>query len=114
MSLPPLQPLSAHVSAAPQLEPTAMALVAQAGFKSVINNRPDHEGGADQPTSAAIEAAAMAAGLSYRHLPVAPGYQSPEEIAKFRELIDALPKPILVFCRTGTRSGKLFQAATSA
>ena len=72
MSLPPLQPLSARISAAPQLEPAAMALVAQAGFKSVINNRPDHEGGADQPTSAAIEAAALAAGLSYRHLPVAP------------------------------------------
>ena len=114
MSLPPLQPLSAHFSAAPQLEPAAMALLAQAGFKSVINNRPDHEGGADQPTSAAIEAAALAAGLTYRHLPVAPGYQSPEEIAKFRELIDALPQPILAFCRTGTRSGKLFQAATSA
>ena len=114
MSLPPLQPLSAHISAAPQLEPAAMARVAQAGFKSVINNRPDHEGGADQPTSAAIEAAALAAGLSYRHLPVAPGYQSPDEIARFRELIDTLPTPILVFCRTGTRSGKLFQAATSA
>ncbi len=114
MSLPPLRPLSAHVSAAPQLEPAAMALLAQAGFRSVINNRPDHEGGADQPTSAAIEAAALAAGLSYRHLPVAPGYQSPDEIARFRELIDALPKPILAFCRTGTRSGKLFQAATSA
>ena len=114
MSLPPLHSLSADVSAAPQLEPAAMALVAQAGFKSVINNRPDHEGGADQPTSAAIEAAALAAGLTYRHLPVVPGYQSPEEIAKFRELLDALPKPILAFCRTGTRSGKLFQAATSA
>lgn len=114
MSLPPLQPLSAHVSAAPQLEAAAMALVARAGFKSVINNRPDHEGGADQPTSAAIETAALAAGLSYRHLPVAPGYQSPDEIARFRELIDTLPKPILAFCRTGTRSGKLFQAALSA
>ncbi len=114
MSLPPLQPLSANVSAAPQLEPAAMALLAQAGFKSVINNRPDHEGGADQPTSAAMEAAALAAGLAYRHLPVAPGYQSAQEIASFRELLDAMPKPILVFCRTGTRSGKLFQAATSA
>ena len=114
MSLPPLRPLSADVSATSQLEPAALALLAQAGFKSVINNRPDHEGGADQPTSAAIEAAAAAAGLIYAHLPVAPGYQSPEEIARFRELLDALPKPMLVFCRTGTRSGKLFQAATSA
>ena len=114
MSLPPLRPLSADVSATSQLEPAAMALLAEAGFKSVINNRPDHEGGADQPTSAAIEAAATAAGLRYAHLPVAPGYQSPEEIARFRELLDAMPKPMLVFCRTGTRSGKLFQAATTA
>ena len=114
MSLPPLRPLSADVSATSQLEPAAMALVAEAGFKSVINNRPDHEGGADQPTSAVIEAAATAAGLRYAHLPVAPGYQSPEEIARFRELLDAMPKPMLVFCRTGTRSGKLFQAATTA
>ena len=114
MSLPPLRPLSADVTATSQLEPAAMALLAEAGFKSVINNRPDHEGGADQPTSEMIEAAATAAGLSYAHLPVAPGYQSPEEIARFGELLDAMPKPILVFCRTGTRSGKLFQAATSA
>ena len=114
MNLPPLQPLGANVTATSQLEPAAMVLAAHAGFKSVINNRPDHEGGAEQPTSASIEAAAAAAGLSYAHLPVAPGYQSPEEITRFRELLGSMPKPILVFCRTGTRSGKLFQAATAA
>jgi uncharacterized protein (TIGR01244 family) len=107
-----VQPLSPDVSAAPQLGPEAMAPVAQAGFKSVINNRPDFEGGPDQPTSAAMEAAAKAAGLTYAFLPVAPGYQSPEEIARFAELMATLPKPILAFCRTGTRSGKLFRAAT--
>lgn len=113
MNLPPLMPLSADVSATSQLDPDAMALLAQAGFRSVVNNRPDHEGGPGQPTSAAIEAAASAAGLAYAHLPVAPAYQSPEEAARFRELLDALPKPIAVFCRSGTRSGKLFQAAMS-
>ena len=48
-----------------------MAEAAAAGFKSVINNRPDFEGGPDQPTNAAIEAAARAAGLEYAFLPVA-------------------------------------------
>lgn len=114
MSLPPLQPLSAEVSATSQIEPSAMALLAQAGFKSVINNRPDHEGGPEQPTSAALQVAATAAGLVYAYLPVAPAYQSPEEAARFRQLLDAMHKPILVFCRSGTRSGKLFRAATSA
>ncbi|HEX6708525.1 MAG TPA: TIGR01244 family sulfur transferase [Albitalea sp.] len=107
-----VQQLSSDVCVAPQLGPEAMAAAAEAGFKSVINNRPDFEGGPDQPTNAAIEAAAKAAGLAYAFLPVAPGYQSPEEIARFAELIATLPHPVLAFCRTGTRSGKLFRAAT--
>lgn len=113
MGLPTVQPLSADVCAAPQLEPSALADAAQAGFKSVINNRPDFEGGPDQPTSASIEAAASAAGLQYAYLPVSGGYQSPEEIAQFGELLQKLPKPILVFCRSGARSSKLFYAATA-
>src|SRR5947199_10275760 len=108
----PVQPLSPDVSVAPQLRPEAMEAVAQAGYKSVINNRPYFEGGPDQPTNASIEAAAKAAGLAYAFLPVAPGLQTPEEIARFAELLATLPKPILAFCRTGTRSGKLFRAAT--
>lgn len=109
-----VQALSPDLSVAPQLGPEAMAPVAEAGFKSVINNRPDFEGGPNQPTNAAIEAAARAAGLAYAFLPVAPGHQTPEEIARFAELMATLPRPILAFCRSGTRSGKLFRAATGS
>jgi uncharacterized protein (TIGR01244 family) len=112
MNIPVVQPRSSDLSTAPQLDPDAMAWAAQAGFKSVINNRPDFEGGPAQPTSAAIEAAARAAGLRYEYLPVAPAVQTPEEVARFKALLDELPKPILAFCRSGARSGKLFHAAT--
>jgi uncharacterized protein (TIGR01244 family) len=111
MSSLPVRPVAADVCVAPQLTPDAMAQAAQAGFRSVINNRPDFEHGPDQPTSAQIEAAAHAAGLAYRHLPVDGGYQSPEEIAAFAQLLQELPRPILAFCRSGARSGKLFAAA---
>ena len=50
--------------------------------------------------------------VAYAFLPVAPNFQSPEEIASFAELLASLPKPILAFCRSGTRSGKLYRAAT--
>lgn len=110
MSLP-LQAIAPDICAAPQLTPEAMAEAAAMGFKSVINNRPDFEHGPDQPTSAAIQAAAEAAGLQYRHLPVAGGYQSPEEIAAFARLLDELPRPLLVFCRSGARSTRLFMQA---
>jgi len=107
----PVTPLNAGFAVAPQLVPEAMAAVAAAGFRAVVNNRPDFEGGPDQPTSAAIEAAAVAAGLEYRYLPVNGAYQSPEEIAAMRALVDALPRPVLAFCRSGARSTKLYTAA---
>ena len=110
MNAPAIQQLSHDVCVAGQLDPPAMAWAAQAGFKSVVNNRPDFEGGPDQPTNEAIEAAARAAGLTYAFLPVQGGYQSPEEIARFGELVTRLPKPILAFCRSGARSGRLFRA----
>ena len=113
MNAPHVQQLSADVCVAPQLDPAAMAWVAQAGFRSVINNRPDFEGGPEQPTSAAMQAAALAAGLQYAFLPVAPSVQTPQEIARFAALLHELPKPVLAFCRSGARSGKLFHAAAA-
>ena len=110
----PARPVSNDVSVAPQLAPEAMAEAASAGFRSVINNRPDFEGGPEQPTSASIEAAAHAAGLAYEWLPVAPNVHSADEIARFAELLARLPKPVLLFCRSGARSTKLFTAATAA
>lgn len=107
----PVQPIDRDVCVAPQLQPEAMAEAARAGFRSVVNNRPDFEGGASQPTSAQIEAAARAAGLEYRHLPVQGGYQSPQEIAAFAALCKELPRPMLMFCRSGGRSTKLYMAA---
>lgn len=112
MSLP-LQALSDDVCAAPQLTPQAMADAARAGFKSVINNRPDFEHGPDQPTSASIGAAAHAAGLQYAFLPVSGAYQSPEEVARCAELLRTLPRPILMFCRSGARSARLYALATA-
>lgn len=108
-----VQPIAQDVYAAPQLSPEAMASAAEAGFKAVLNNRPDFEGGADQPTSAAIEAAAKAAGLKYAYLPVQGGYQSPEEIAQCAALLKSLPRPLLMFCRSGARSTKLYTQAVA-
>jgi uncharacterized protein (TIGR01244 family) len=109
----PIRPVAPDVCVAPQLTPEAMAEAARAGFRSVINNRPDFEHGPQQPTSASMEAAARAAGLEYRFLPVDGGYQSPQEIAAFAQLLKELPRPILVFCRSGARSTRLYMAATS-
>ncbi len=108
----PLRPIAADVCVAPQLTPAAMAEVARAGFRAVVNNRPDFEEGATQPTNAQIEAAAQAAGLVYRFLPVSGAYQTPADAAAMARLLAELPRPLLLFCRSGARSGRLYQLAT--
>ena len=112
MSNLPVRPIAPDVCVAPQLTPGAMAEAAQTGFKSVVN-RPDFEHGPDQPTNAEIEAAARAAGLEYRFLPVQSAYQSPEEIAAMAKLLAELPRPMLMFCRSGARSTRLYSLAVS-
>jgi uncharacterized protein (TIGR01244 family) len=111
MNTLPLRQITPSFSVAPQLTPEAMAQAAAAGFKSVVNNRPDFEHGPEQPSNAHMEAAALAAGLEYRFLPVDGGYQSPEEIAAFADLLRELPAPVLAFCRSGARSTRLFMEA---
>ena len=49
--------LTESLSVAPQLQPEDMAELARAGFKTVINNRPDGES-EDQPSSTELAAAA--------------------------------------------------------
>jgi uncharacterized protein (TIGR01244 family) len=108
-----IRQIADDVCVAPQLTPDAMAAAAEAGFRSVVNNRPDFEGGPDQPTNAAIEAAALAAGLAYRYLPVSGAYQSPEDAAAMAALLAELPRPLLMFCRSGARSTRLYMLASS-
>jgi uncharacterized protein (TIGR01244 family) len=87
---------------APQLMPEEVAEAAARGFRLLINNRPDGEQ-EGQPTSAEMEAAAKAAGLAYSYIPVRGGptlQQAEEQVA----LADQAERPVLAFCRSGTRS----------
>lgn len=93
---------------APQLAPTDYVALAQQGFKTVINNRPDGEGGAAQPTSPEMQRAAEAAGLYYVHLPVVSGAITPDQVQAMHAVLVAAPKPALAFCRSGARSAQLF------
>lgn len=106
-----LHPVASDVFVAPQLGPEHMAVLAADGFRSVVNNRPDFEHGPGQPANAHIEAAAKAAGLEYRFLPVASNHQSPEDAARMAQLLDELPRPLVMFCRSGARSARLYGLA---
>ncbi|MEA3048175.1 MAG: hypothetical protein QOG84_11 [Sphingomonadales bacterium] len=88
----------------------APADIAALDVRIVVNNRPDGEE-PGQPLSADIAAAARAAGLDYRDIPIA-GSISAAEVQAMAEALDA--GPALLFCRSGTRSTWLWALARAS
>ena len=103
--------MSENVGFTGQIGPEHLVQVVEKGFKSVINNRTDMEGGPEQPTSAQIEEAARIAGLDYVYQPVVAGQITEMDVRTFANHFNELPKPVLMFCRTGNRSNNLYQLA---
>ena len=95
----------------PQISVEDMDAIKAAGFKSVICNRPDNEGGPTQPDHKLLEAAANRVGLKFAYLPVVSGNISDADVADFKNLINELPAPVLAFCRSGARSKTLYERA---
>lgn len=105
-----IKALSPNVSVSPQIGLDDVAAAADHGFRSIISNRPDGEE-AGLPDWAEFEAAARAAGLESRHIPVTALAISESDVAAFEQALEQLPKPILAFCRTGNRSTILWALA---
>lgn len=96
-----------------QVQPDDLPALAAAGFRSIVNNRPDFEGGLGHATSAQLEAAVRKAGLEYRYLPVPPAGHTPEQARSMVSAVDARPKPVVAFRRTGRRSAALYRMGKS-
>ena len=94
--------LTDDLSVSVQLNVDDVAAAKAAGFRTIVNNRPDGES-ADQPDSSEIEAAATAAGLTYIYQPVVSGQISDRNIEDFGHTLASAEGPVLAFCRTGTR-----------
>ncbi len=99
--------ISAYLSVSPQITPEDVAEVRDQGFRSIVCNRPDGEG-ADQPSFREIEAAAKAAGVEARYIPIAGGMVADADVAAFGAALHDMPAPTLAYCRTGTRSATLW------
>lgn len=99
--------LDERLSVTGQINIDDLQEIANAGFKSIICNRPDDEGGADQPTSEQLAAMAKSLNMVFAYLPVEIGAVSAEHGEKFKSLVEALPGPILAYCGSGKRAATL-------
>jgi len=91
---------------APQIAARDIAAIKAAGFKSVISNRPDAEDGAVPHDE--VEAAARAAGLEFRYIPVVGGALTQANVEEQARALAELPKPVLAYCRSGARCTNLY------
>lgn len=106
--------VSNDFSSAPQITVEGVAEIAAQGFKTILNCRPDGEGGIDQPTSAQLKAAAEQHGLHYYHFPVAMGSAVTQQAQDAASVLAVAPKPMLGFCKSGMRASNVYRAAMNA
>lgn len=100
-----IRKITDELSVSPQIRVADVAAIAAAGFRAVICNRPDGES-ADQPRSDVVAAAVKASGMEWRMLPVT--QVTPADVSAFGKLLAELPKPVVAFCRSGTRCTTLW------
>lgn len=105
-----LTQLSERLAVTGQISPEDLYQLKELGFRSLICNRPDGEGGREQPTHAEVQIVAQALGLVLVYLPVTVDTID-AHTAVFTALLEGLEPPILAYCRTGNRSTKLYEGA---
>ncbi len=99
--------ISDDYSVSGQIQPEDIAAIKDAGFKSVICNRPDDEQ-PGQPAASSIQAAAEAAGLAFRYIPVISGQITMDNVEDQAEALDELEGPVFAYCRSGARCTNLY------
>jgi uncharacterized protein (TIGR01244 family) len=99
--------IDATMSVAPQIQPEDVAALRQAGYRTIINNRPDDED-VGQPLGSSIAAACVPEGVRYYEIPVTHAGFSAQQIEAMGYALDEAGGKVLAFCRSGTRSCNLW------
>ena len=99
--------ISEDYSVSGQILPDDIAAIKAAGFRSVICNRPDNEQ-PGQPSADSVKAAAEAAGLEFRYIPVISGQITEENVADQAIALEDLQGPVFAYCRSGARCTNLY------
>lgn len=104
--------LNAQVSVAGQMTTDKFQQLIKDGFKSVIVNRPDQEQG-NTVSVTQLRQIAEQSQVSVIYQPILSGKISQTDVTEFAKYYNELPKPILMVCRSGSRSSILFNQAKS-
>ena len=104
---PQLFPLGPGLSAAGRLDRADIDALAEAGVRTIINNRPDGEDPGQLPAAEARRIA-EAHGIAYHHIPITAATLSRADVDAFAAALQGAPAPFVAHCRSGTRSTLLW------
>ncbi|RCK52419.1 sulfide:quinone oxidoreductase [Thalassospira profundimaris] len=104
--------LSDELTVSPQVPLEAIPAIADAGFKTIICNRPDQED-PGQPSFDDIRAKAEEHGLQAVFMPVVSGNVQDADADAFADTLAKAAKPVFAYCRTGTRCTILWSLANA-
>lgn len=105
--------LTTKVSVSGQMTDEKFNRLLSQGFKSVIVNRPDDEAG-NLVTAHQLRNIAEQSHISLIYQPVISGRVQQQDVVEFAKYYNSLPKPILMICKSGSRSTALFNQAKNA
>ncbi|NIL93292.1 MAG: TIGR01244 family phosphatase [Woeseiaceae bacterium] len=104
--------LAPQVYVSGQLYEHDIRLAAKQGVRTIMNNRPDGEA-PGQPLSADLGRIAEELGMNYVYHPVDPRSITQQDVEVYAKACDGLERPLLIFCRSGARSTKIWELAES-
>ncbi len=105
-----MQFLTPEFAVSPQISPEDVTVLAEQGFKVVICNRPDGETPGQTPF-AEIQKLCLDQGLAFHYLPMITREDALAHVPKLQQIMAQQPGKVFAYCRSGTRSSILWQAA---
>jgi sulfide:quinone oxidoreductase len=94
--------LADDFSVSPQISVEDVQTLRDAGFRSIICNRPDGEA-AGQPDVELIRNEALKLDMEFRFLPAVSFPELERQAVETAKLLPDLAKPVFAYCRSGTR-----------
>ncbi|EJF79004.1 TIGR01244 family sulfur transferase [Bartonella doshiae] len=105
-----LQQIGPDIFISAQISIENIKTLANAGFKTIICNRPDKED-PHQPDFSVIKTAACEYGIEAYYLPIKPPTIEKSDVETMQTILKTASLPLLAYCRHGTRSMHLYQLA---
>ncbi len=105
-----IRTLSPNYAVSPQIAVEDIPAIAEAGFVTIICNRPDGEVPPSHQANA-IKTAAQTAGLTFVEIPVTHQGLNMDMVAAQKQAISNADGPTLAYCASGTRSSIVWSLA---